>query len=57
MHKSRLFLSLAIFSAAVLAFAVIFSHRFIWTARLIALPSIMACLVFLALYAKSTRME
>lgn len=57
MRKSRVFISLAIFSGALLAFAVIFSDRFIWFARILALPSGITCIVFLALYAKSARVE
>jgi hypothetical protein len=57
MRKSRVFLVLAFFSGILLALAVILSHRFIWIARSFAFPSIVGCIVFLALYAKASRME
>jgi hypothetical protein len=55
MRGSRLLLGLAFLSGTLMALSVILSHRFIWAARLLALPSAVACIVFLALYAKSTR--
>jgi hypothetical protein len=57
MRKSRLFLGLAFFSGTLLALSVILSHRFIGVARFFAFPSIVGCIVFLALYAKATRVE
>jgi len=54
-RKGRLYLALAALAGLLLAFAVILNREFLTVSRLLVFPSIIACIVFLGLYAKSTR--
>jgi hypothetical protein len=55
MCKSRLFLVLAIVAGMLSGLSMMISKNYVWAARLLIFPSLVGCLICLAMYAKSTR--
>jgi NADH:ubiquinone oxidoreductase subunit 6 (subunit J) len=55
MRKSTLFLVLAAGAGMLCGLAVMISKNYVWAARLLIFPSLVGSLVFLAMYAKSSR--
>jgi hypothetical protein len=54
-RKGTLLLGMAVAAGMLCCLFVILSKSAIWAARLLFLPSFVACIVLLALYAKNSR--